>query len=186
MKKNKIHKQYKTKLRFKQPPWYRYLALPLLSISIGVLCWIINYNLRELNINYALPNSIYLYSLLFTMLFGLFSWYISPISFSKVQRTRRILKRVIEENKFYYQDSEAHAIRSSMIIKFKWHNDQFILDVYPEGAKYSSKMNELTTIFQTALNMTVIAVQEDFANHTTYVLSKETNNYIDSTNEWTV
>ncbi|WP_242227309.1 hypothetical protein [Bacillus cereus group sp. BfR-BA-01315] len=186
MKKNKNHKQYKTKLRFKQPPWYRYLALPLLSISIGALCWIINYNLRELNINYALPHSIYLYSLILTILFGLFSWYISPISFSKVQRTRRILKRVIEENKFYYQDNKTYTILSSMIIKFKWHNNQLILDVYPEGAKYSSKMNELTTIFQTALNMTVISVQEDFANHTTYVLSKETDNYINSTNEWTV
>ncbi|WP_283749660.1 hypothetical protein [Bacillus mycoides] len=186
MKKNKIHKQYKTKLRFKQPPWYRYFAFPLIGFSLGLLCWIINHNLKELGVDYALPHSLYMYSILLTLIFSICSWYFSPISFSKVQRMRKTLKRVIEENKFYYQNSETNKIHSSMVIKFQWNQERLILKVYPEGAKYSSKMNELTTIFQTALNMTVISVQEDFANHSTYILTSETDNFIDSTDEWMI
>lgn len=179
-----ISLKYKTKLRFKQPPWYWYLVFPWTGLGLCVLCWAIDYSFNLLNINYALPKLFYLLAILTTILLALFAWFISPLSFSKVQRMRRKLKRIIEENKFYYQNSESQEIRSSMIIKFKWIEEKFFLEVYPNGGKYTSKMNELTTIFQTALNMNVIAVQEDFADHTTYILSNESDNHIDSTDKW--
>ena len=93
---------------------------------------------------------------------------------------------MIETNKFYYESKELNKILTSMIFKFYWIDSNLYIEVYPNGASYSNKMDELTTVLQTALNLTVISVQSDFANHTTYVLTDSTNNVIDSTNEWDV
>ena len=73
-----------------------------------------------------------------------------------------------------------------MLIKFYWEKNDLILSVYPLGGKYAAQMNELTVIFQTAFNLMVVTIQDDYADHTIYVLSNSTNNYIDSTDSWTV
>ncbi|WP_242290337.1 hypothetical protein [Bacillus cereus group sp. BfR-BA-01319] len=184
-----FNKYHKAKLKTKQQRWFtpiKYLILSILPLTIDFALKSISKNFKEININFEVPNFLFELALLWFLLFFMIAWYLSPFTFSKVQRIRSILKRIIEENHFYYKNDETNKIHSSMIIKFNWDQEYLILEVYPEGAKYSSKMSELTPVFQTALNMTVISVQEDFANHTTYILSKETDNYIDSTNTWTV
>lgn len=179
-------KKYKAKLRFKQPIWYQYLAIPLLGLVLIGICFALDYTLDNSFLKINVPQSIFIYLAIGTFIATFITWYISPLSFSKVQRTKRILKKIIEENKFYYANSETNKIHSSMLIKFYWDKNDLILNIYPLGGKYAAKMNELTVIFQTAFNMTVVTVQDDYADHTTYVLSNTVNNYIDSTDSWTV
>lgn len=184
-----IQIKHTVKLKTKQPDFISYL----IKISLGAIplvCYImlkkVLTNFNEFGINIHLPNYLLLiiYVILVSNIF--FTWFTSPISFSKIQRIKNKLKQIIEIDQFYYENKDLNKITLSMLIKFYWLENNLYLEVYPNGGKYTHKMNELTEIFQTSLNLTVISVQDDFANHTTYILSKETDNYIDSTNEWTV
>ena len=181
-----FRKKYRAKLKFKQPIWYMYFSLPFLGTFLILIFFGFDYLLNKLHFQFSIPISIYFYLSLLTFLVSLIIWYFSPVSLSRVQRTKRILKRIIEENNFYYANSKTNKIHSSMIISFHWEDSSLILNVYPLGGKYTAKMNELTAIFQTAFNMTVVSIQDDFADHTTYILSNTDNNYIDSTDTWTV
>lgn len=186
-KSKSISFKYKAKIKSKQPGWYWYFSFPLIGIGFYMLCLATEQftkSLEALNIYLNFPGYFYLLSIIATLLLSLFAFSISPITPFKIQRTRIKLKRIIEENGFFYEDSETKIIKSSMIIKFYWENQNLNLEVYPNGGKYTSRMNELTAIFQTTFNMNVIAVQADYPNHTTYILSNEENNYIDVTNQW--
>ncbi|MGR6899381.1 hypothetical protein [Rummeliibacillus sp. BSL5] len=182
-------KYHKAKLKTKQQGWFipiKYSILAVIPLIINFTFTTMSKTLKEINIIFEIPNLSKSIVFLWLILFLITAWYLSPISFSKIQRMRYKLKQIIEVNQFYYENKDLNKITLSMLIKFYWLEDNLYLEVYPNGGKYTHKMNELTEIFQTSLNMTVIAVQDDFANHTTYILSKETDNYIDSTDEWTV
>lgn len=186
--KNSIYK-HKGKLKTKQPDFIAYLIKIFIGV-IPVICYFflkkVSIILNELDFQLIIPRYYLFISYLILTVNTFFVWFKSPLSFSKIQRMKYKLKHIIEANQFYYENKDLNKITLSMLIKFYWFENNLYLEVYPNGGKYTYKMNELTEIFQTSLNMTVISVQDDFANHTTYILSKETDNYIDSTNEWTV
>ncbi|WP_369381525.1 hypothetical protein [Lysinibacillus fusiformis] len=182
MKNFKINKKYKVKLRYKQPPIYIYFLIPMIGLVFLLFCFTLEKAVLMLNGNFSFPTHIYIVGTLITIILTLFSIYKSPISFSKIQRLKFKMKKIIEENKFYYENEK--RIVSSMLIKFYWLENDLFLEVYPQGGKYSLKMDDLTLMFQTSLNLTVISVQNDYPNHTKYILSDSLNNFIDSTNEW--
>lgn len=183
MKKLKINKKYKVKLRYKHPPIYLYFLFPLIGVLTTLFLFLLENLILIIDDNISFPISLYLYGILITIIFVIFSIYKSPASFSRSQRIKLKLRKVIEENNFFYENHKRRIV-SSMTIVFYWIEDNLVLEVYPHGAKYSLKMNDLTLIFQTALNMTVISIQNDYANHTNYILSNVSNNVIDVSNIW--
>lgn len=185
----KLQFKHKVKLRKKQPDLLAYLSKLLLGILPLLVYLFIERSfsiLKEIGINIPLPVNFLLVTILFLLANTVYVWFISPFSFSRTQRIKNILKKLIEANGFYYENKELNKIVLSMKIKFYWKDKDLYLEVYPNGGNFSNKMNELTTIFQTTFNMTVVSVQDDYADHTTYILSNTVNNYIDSTDTWTV
>lgn len=186
--------KYSVKLKRKQPPWYQYLYFICIGVSLLILkaivdfilndIWFVTFTLDTIYIgDNSLTSIITFYIVSITTFLGLVSWYISPISFTRRQRVRYKLKTIIEQNHFYYENPKQKII-SSMQIKFYWIDTQLVLEVYPNGGSYTSKMSELSKIFETAFNMNVLSVDNDTPNHTRYALSKEDNNYIDATKKW--
>lgn len=194
--KNKNPLKYTVKLKRLQQTKLKFLLFIPLSICIYLITISTNWILYQLSLSEFSLDSYFILkiplsawitygNILFTVLLGLLSWFISPYSFSKAQRTKCILRKIIELNNFYYSNFK-NKIVSSMKIKFYWSHDNLILEVFPAGAKYTSQMNDLSLIFQTAFNMSVLSVQNDHADHTTYVLAKNKKNVIDSTNSWKI
>lgn len=107
-------------------------------------------------------------------------WTISPFSFLRIQRLRYSLRKFIEINKFFTINPDTKEINSSMKILYYWESENLYLEVHTKGANFTNHMNDLTLHFQTLLNMKVLAVQDDFASHTTYILVKETSIPIDA------
>ena len=177
-------KKYKVKLRYKQPPIYKYLLLPVLCLVIILFFLTLENLIMIFNENFSFPKKLYVIEGFILFILLGFSIFKSPISFSRIQRTKFKLKKVIEENNFYYENN--NRIISSMVIKFYWVENNLILEIYPLGGSFSTKMNDLTLTLQTALNLTVTSVQNDYPNHTTYVLSNTLNNFIDSSNDWNI
>ncbi|MDC2867809.1 hypothetical protein [Bacillus sp. BP-3] len=178
---------HKVKFKNKQPDLISYFIKILLG-SLPLICYLIIVNtlnnLNEVGISLSLPTYFFFIACLILAGTTFYTWFKSPLSFSKNQRMSNKLKKIIEVNKFYSENSETHKIILSMIIHFYWIEEKLYLEVYPNGGHYTHKMNDLTLIFQTALNMTVITVQDDYADHTTYILTKETSNFINATNSW--
>lgn len=184
--KNVQHK-HTVKLRSKQPDLLSYIIKVLLG-TLPTVCYILTSKafsfLEEVGVPLELPNSLYLLSILIFLLNTIYVFHTSPISFSNVQRLKNILRKIIEVNGFFYENKELNKITLSMTVKFYWIEDNLYLEVYTAGGQFTHKMNELTSILQTGLNMTVVSVQDDFADHTTYILS---NNYVRPINigdEW--
>lgn len=183
----KYQHKYTVKLRKKQLDNLGYCLLVLRGAMPLIAYLLISLTLRTFPIfNLKLPIELLSLSILVLIINTSVVWYYSPWSLSKVQQTKHILRTVIEINKFYYENKELNKILNSMLFKFYWIDSNLYIEAYPNGASYSSKMNELTVILQTALKLTVISVQSDFADHTTYVLTDSTNNVIVSTNDWDV
>lgn len=181
--------KHTVKLRKKQYDTIGYLLL-ILSGAIPLIGYLlISKVLKDFpfpGLNFIMPIELLFVTIFIFITNTLFVWHFSPVSLSKVQRIKNTLKKIIEINKFYYENKELNKILNSMLFKFYWVDSNLYIEVYPKGAAFTNKMNELTTIFQTALNLTVISVQSDFADHTIYVLTVTTNNVIDSTNDWNV
>lgn len=179
--------KHTVKLRKKQYDTLGYLLLILRGAIPLISYLLISKVLNDFplpGINFQIPIELLLVSIVILLTNTFFVWYLSPISFSKVQRIKNTLKKIIEINKFYYENKELNKILNSMVFKFYWADSNLYIEVYPNGAAFTNKMNELTSIFQTSLNMTVIAAQDDFANHTTYILTKESSLPINATNNW--
>ncbi|WP_336046935.1 hypothetical protein [Solibacillus ferritrahens] len=179
--------KHTAKLKTKQPDLKAFFikffvgALPLLCFYLIKNALSINH---QFGINIPLQDYLKLIVYLLFLINTLFTLYVSPFSFSRVQRMKYTLRKIIEVNNFYYESKELNKIILSMKIKFYWIDNQLYLEVYPNGGKFTHKMNELTPTFQTALNLTVVSVQSDFADHTTYILCSDKDNYIDSTETW--
>ncbi|WP_146550813.1 hypothetical protein [Rummeliibacillus suwonensis] len=156
-------------------------SLPLLCMYLIQKVLLI---FREVGVFIDLPNELYIISYGLLVLNSLYILYISPISFSKHQRIKNLLRKIIEVNNFYYENKELNKIILSMKIQFCWKDDYLYVEVYPNGGKFTKQMNELTSIFETALNMTVLSVQDDFADHTTYILTTTNLNPIDANDAW--
>ncbi|MFJ7841281.1 hypothetical protein ACIQXG_17715 [Lysinibacillus sphaericus] len=185
MKKNQF--KHTVKLRKKQPDILGYGLLLLRGAMPLIAYLLISFTLNTFPLfELKLPNKLLVFSIIVLIVNSLIIWHFSPWSLSKVQRIKNILRNVIETNKFYYENTELNKILKSMIFKFYWLDSNFYIEAYPNGASYANKMNELTMTLQTALNLTVISVQSDFADHTTYVLTDNQNNVIVSTNDWDV
>lgn len=181
--------KHTVKLKTKQPDLYGYLIKVFLGILPIICVYLTQCSLSILNkvgIVIILPTSLYFISYALFLLNTFLTIYFSPISFSKNQRIKNTLLKVIEINDFYYENKELNKITLSMKMKFYWFQNNLYIEVYPSGGKFTKKMNELTSIFETSLNMTVLSVQDDFANHTTYILSNQIHNFIDSSNDWEV
>lgn len=159
----------------------------LSKLTIGIMPLISLFTIEKsisnlLSKNISFPNSLYILATIFlianTLLLVLFSMY-SPL---KSQRIKNKLKKIIEVNGFYYENKDDGTIFHSMIMKFYTIDEELYIEVYPDGAKYSDKMNDLTQVLQTALNLTVLSVQNDYANHSTYILKDTKENYIEINN----
>lgn len=181
------HYKHTAKLRTKQPDLTWYFIKFLIGL-LPVVCYLFIKQaltfLKETGINLSLPEHLFLTTCAILLINTFYIWFTSPLSFSKIQRMKNLLKKIIEVNKFYYENNELGKIILSMKIKFYWIDNKLYLEIYPNGGQFTHKMNELTSILQTALNMTVIAVQDDFADHTTYILTKEISLPINATNNW--
>ncbi|SEN61919.1 hypothetical protein SAMN04487786_4106 [Paenisporosarcina quisquiliarum] len=181
------HYKHKVKLRTKQPDLIAYLIKLLLGTLPFVCYFLIDKALtilKEVGISLSLPDYFFLIACVILMINTLSVWYMSPLSLSETQRMKNLLRKIIEVNKFYYENNELNKIILSMVIKFYWLDNKLYLEIYTNGGQFTHKMNELTSILQTALNMTVLAVQDDYADHTTYILTNETSNIINATNRW--
>jgi len=181
------HYKHKVKLRTKQPDLISYLikvllgTLPLVSYFLIERALLI---LKEISIILTLPDHFFLIACAILLINTFYTWFASPISFSKTQRMKNSLKTIIEVNNFYYENTELSKIILSMVIKFYQLDNKLYLEVYPNGGQFTHKMNELTSTFQTALNMTVIAVQDDYADHTTYILTNKSSLPINASSNW--
>lgn len=179
--------KHTVKIRTKQPDLLGYLIKIFIGI-LPIICVFLTQNslstLNGIGIEIILPTSLYFVGYAFLVLNTFLVIYLSPISFSKNQRIKNSLRKIIEINDFYYENRELNKITLSLKFKFYWIQNNLYIEVYPNGGKFTKKMNELTPIFETSLNMTVLSVQDDFANHTTYILSNSINKYIDVTNQW--
>ncbi|WP_139377665.1 hypothetical protein [Solibacillus isronensis] len=71
-----------------------------------------------------------------------------------------------------------------MEIVFYYIQEELHIEVYPLGGKYTYKLDELGKLFETKFNMTLITIQNDYADHTTYILSKNNNFALDSNDYW--
>lgn len=183
--------QYKhtVKLRKKQYDTIGYLLLILRGAMPLIAYLLISKVFNDFpfpGLSFKMPIELLFVTILIFITNTFFVWHFSPVSLSKVQRIKNTLKKIIEINKFYYENKELSKILNSMVFKFYWADSNLYIEVYPSGAAFTNKMNELTSIFQTALNLTVISVQSDFADHTIYVLTDTTSKVIDSTNDWNV
>lgn len=181
------HYKHKVKLRTKQPDLISYLIKVLLG-TLPLVCYFLIERaliiLKEIGIVLTLPDHFFLIACVILLINTFLTWFTSPLSFSKTQRMKNSLKKIIEANKFYYENNELSKIILSMEIKFYQLDNKFYLEIYPNGGQFTHKMNELTSTFQTALNMTVIAVQDDYADHTTYILTNKSSLPINVTDNW--
>lgn len=185
MKKPRYH--HKAKLKTKQPDLISYLSKLLLG-AVPLICYFMILKsfiiLNDIGISFTLPKYFLFSAYLIFISSCFYILHTSPLSFSVNQRMINKLKKIIEVNNFYYENKETHKITLSMVIKFYWMDNKLHLEIYPSGGQFTNKMNELTSTFQTALNMTVIAVQDDHADHTTYILTKKSSSPINVTNNW--
>jgi hypothetical protein len=185
----KYHFKHTVKIRKKQHDSFGYILLVLRGAMPLIAYLLISKVLNDFpfpGLNFKMPIELLFVTILIFITNTFFIWHFSPVSLSKVQRIKNTLKKIIEINKFYYENKELNKILNSMVFKFYWADSNLYIEVYPNGAAFTNKMNELTSIFQTSLNLTVISVQSDFADHSTYVLSNTANNFIDVTNDWNV
>lgn len=181
--------KHTVKLRKKQHDSIGYFLLVLRGAMPLIAYLLISKVLNDFPLpgfSFKIPIELLFVTILIFLTNTFFVWHFSPVSISNVQRIKNTLKKIIEINKFYYENKELNKILNSMVFKFYWANSNLYIEVYPNGAAFSNKMNELTSIFQTSFNLTVTSVQSDFADHSTYVLSDTTNNYIDVTNDWNI
>ena len=179
-----IHFKHTAKLRRKQPTTLHLLA----RFSIGILPLICLLTIKStlsniLSKDISIPISVYSLAIALLFINTFFLWIFSKRSPIKTLKIRSILQQVIEVNNFYYENKESGYITHSMIMKFYFVRNELHIEVHPNGGKYSAKMNNLTQILQTALNLNVISIQDDYASHTTYILKDSTNNYIEVT-DW--
>lgn len=166
-----FQKKYKTKLYFTQRRTYHYILPSMFIFILITLLFIFDTKVLLTLFSLTIPSRVYFTLLSSLLLTSLFAWYISPFSFSKNIRIKHVLKRIIEHNNFYHAYGSQKIVHSSMLIKHYWLDEQLVLEVYSFGAKYSSKLDQLSKIFETAFNLTVVSVQNDFPDHTTYLLS---------------
>jgi len=179
--------KHTVKLRKKQYDTIGYLLLILRGAMPLIAYLLISKVINDFplpGLNLQIPIELLLVSIVILFTNTFFVWYLSPVSFSRVQRIKNILKKIIEINRFYYENKELNKILNSMAFKFYWSDSNLYIEVYPNGAAFTNKMNELTSIFETALNMTVITIQDDFADHTTYILTSSRVIPIDAVKEW--
>lgn len=174
-------------LKTKQLDLVGYLIKFLLGILPIVCVYLMQkafFILNEVGLGINMPFEIFIIGYGILLINSIYVIYKSPISFSKVQRFKKSLLNIIEVNNFYYENTELNKIILSMKIQFYWSNNSLYLEVYPSGGKFTKQMNDLTQIFETALNMTVLSVQDDFADHTTYLLTNSNTKPIDTNDEW--
>lgn len=183
----KIQFKHTVKLRAKQLDFIGYLIKLLLGILPFICLKLVekSFNIfQEVGLSLSIPNSYYIVALLVGIFNTIYTLYISPISFSKRVRLKHKLLNIIETNNFYYEQKELNKITLSMTIKFYWLNEQLFLEVYTNGGKFTKQINELTPIFESALNMTVQTVQDDFPDHTTYILTNSNAQPINANDGW--
>lgn len=179
-----LHFKHTAKLRRKQPTTLHLLVRFWVGIMPFICVLTVESTLSNiLSKEIYLPTAVHFVALSILITNTLLIWFFSKRSPFKALKIRSILKQVIEVNGFYYENKESGIITHSMEMKFYMINDELFIEVYPNGGKYSSKMNDLTQILQTALNLTVISIQDDHASHSTYILKDSTNNYIETT-DW--
>ncbi len=181
LKKYNTHK-YRAKLRYKQPTAIWYCSFTIIGIALILFFKILQYLLEFLNSNYFISNTIFLLITIGILVINAGLLYFSPLSFSKMQKIKYHLIQIIEHNNFFYELNG--QIRSSMEIVFYFNGTDLHLEVYPLGGKYAYKLDDLTKLFESKLNMTVISVQNDYPDHTVYILSDSINNILDATNFW--
>lgn len=175
--------KHTAKLKRKQPTKIMNLARLLIGIMPLACLLAIKTTLNNLLVqDISIPTTIYIIVIAFPIVNTLVHWLLGSWSPFKLQRIKNTLKKVIEVNGFYYENADTGKITLSMIIKFYKIDDNLHLEVYPCGGKFSNKLNDLTPIFQTALNLTVISVQDDHPNHTTYILKDNVSNVIEFDN----
>lgn len=167
----------------------RYSIFEIICLYVAALLiifllplWYFLFNLELLNS--SLVAKLYLLALTVALSLIVIAYIRGPLSFSASGKVKRILLNIIEDNHFYYENPTSRALISSMKIRFYADNEQLILEIYTFGSKYTKQMEDLTEIFQTALNMTVISVEYDSPNHVTYILEDNTSNFIDATGLW--
>ncbi len=182
MFKKNITYKYRAKLRYKQLDLIWYLSFSIIGIGSLFFIKFLNSFFNSINSNYLVPNYIYILVLVLLTSINLILFYQSPISFSEKQRNKNKLLQLIEQNHFYYEVNG--KIRSSMEIVFYYIQEELHIEVYPLGGKYTYKLDELGKLFETKFNMTLITIQNDYADHTTYILSKNNNFALDSNDYW--
>lgn len=182
------YNKHKVKLETKQPDLIAYFQKILLGSIPIFIFYFLDMTFRSLAVlnitSIVIPEVFLNLAWLFFFLNIIGVWFISPISFSKVQRTKHLFKEIIENNNLYYESDLYEKITSSLEIVFYWESNNFYIEVYPQGDNTTSKMNDLAANFQTKFNMFVLSVQDDYPNHTTYILTKESSVAIDSSDFW--
>ena len=187
---NKNYKKYTVQLRNKQPLFTFYLAFPIVGIGLtGLLKALVTLNnsisaITSNNHSERLQNLLFCSYLLLIAL-TILSVYLSPFSFSKNRRMKLKLLKIIEQNDFYKENKKSGQIISSMKMIFYYTNHRFIIEIYPLGGQYTSKMNDLGSILETGLNLQLEAVQDDHHSYTKYIFYQNSNRSIDVTKKWT-
>lgn len=173
MFKKYINYKYRAKLRYRQPDLIWYFSFTIIGIGCLLFIKFLNNFLYQINSEYRVSNTLFVFILITLFLVNMYLLYLSPISFSRNQRIKNKLLQIIEQNNFYYEVNG--RIRSSMLMVFYDLNDELHIEVYPLGGKYTFKIDELGKLFETKLNMNLVTIKNDYADHTTYVLSNESN-----------
>jgi len=169
------HYKHKVKLRTKQPDLISYLikvllgTLPLVSYFLIERALLI---LKEISIILTLPDHFFLIACAILLINTFYTWFASPISFSKTQRMKNSLKTIIEVNNFYYENTELSKIILSMVIKFYQLDNKLYLEVYPNGGQFTHKMNELTQKRTTKQPLSMPSAGSTFKRPTGYYAGK--------------
>lgn len=173
------HLEYTAELKKKQPRKRTYLLY--LAFAIASIWFMFKSSV-------FLEKDFYFSELTFalwTLIPFLTSWLLikalekCPHSITKERKIRLKLLRIIQGHKYYDSEDEKH-ITASLVIKFSIYDEQLILRIFPDGEKYTFKVNDLGKIFESKFNMTVVSVQNDAPNHTTFILENTTDNFIDA------
>lgn len=134
------------------------------------------YNLSKIgfNISPILPLSMYIP---FIGMWG-HHYYKSEKSFSFPKRISAQLYKVIELNELFKKDTDALLINVYSSLKFIFYfteNNTLIIEAYAYGAKYTNKLDMLTTNLQSALNLPLLDINHNKPAFTQYEFSiKET------------
>lgn len=168
-----LNLKYNVGFKRKQPCFTFYLSFPMVGISL--------FTISLIHTNSLL---IHLFFFIVMIMLLFLCLYLSPLSPSKIRRLKIKLKKIIEINGFYHENKETKKIISSMKFKFWYDNNQLFIDVYPNGGKYSKSMNELNSVLETGLALSIESVQDDYPDHTTYIFSNSDNKQINVINKW--